>query len=640
ALPISSWPDGRPAAVTVRVAGGEEQPADAFGVVTVPVPGRTFDVEARDASGRRVLRRIDLDAVDGASDGFVLRTDRVEARGGDTLNVTLLTLHDAVFYLDLVRGPATLLTKTLRTRNGRGEIALDLPADAKGTYVLSAWKVRPEGSVERQTLPVYVRSADELRVTPTLARAETRPGEEIVAEVRVTDRDGRPVPSALGVSVVDEAVWALSTARPGMEQTFFDLREDALKPRFQVQAAGLPSASPARIAMAEKPAAPVFASDDGVSRLQFLVRGRLEKSRGVATVLAWASGAVVGFWIAWMCAGRWPFVAPCLGITVGAVFALILVPSESPSAALLLFIALFSGTVAAGGAAWRLPPPGPLRVLAAAGGVVSALLVGVFLISAFVATMTLGRHFPMSGLADSAQLRLESKPIHGADLSSAAPRLREFFPETLYWNPEIVTDDEGRATLRFPGADSITTWRMGLNAVSRDGRLGAADAPLRVFQPFFVDLDLPVALTQGDEIWLPVAVYNYLPDPQSVALAFEVESGFEILDGATRSVEVAAGDVTSVHVHIRAREFGRHRLQVTAVTPQFSDAVRRTVEVFPDGRRLTAADGGMLSGSAAGRITVPAEAIDGASTLQVRLFPSRFADLVTGLDSLARMPYG
>src|SRR5262249_16226731 len=74
------------------------------------------------------------------------------------------------------------------------------------------------------------------------------------------------------------------------------------------------------------------------------------------------------------------------------------------------------------------------------------------------------------------------------ETSSAAVRMREWFPETLLWRPEVVTDDQGRASIQVELADSITTWRLLASAVTADGQLGATQLPLRVFQPFFVDL--------------------------------------------------------------------------------------------------------------------------------------------------------
>ena len=97
-----------------------------------------------------------------------------------------------------------------------------------------------------------------------------------------------------------------------------------------------------------------------------------------------------------------------------------------------------------------------------------------------------------------------------------SPAIREYFPETLLWQPALITDDKGKATLKVPFADSITTWRLTASASSKGGSLGGMTTPLRVFQDFFVDLDLPLALTQNDEVAFPVAVYNYLKEKQTV----------------------------------------------------------------------------------------------------------------------------
>src|SRR5262249_42055607 len=51
-------------------------------------------------------------------------------------------------------------------------------------------------------------------------------------------------------------------------------------------------------------------------------------------------------------------------------------------------------------------------------------------------------------------------------------RARQHFPETLLWRPELITDDQGRASLDLARADSITTWRLTASAVSADGLLG------------------------------------------------------------------------------------------------------------------------------------------------------------------------
>jgi len=73
--------------------------------------------------------------------------------------------------------------------------------------------------------------------------------------------------------------------------------------------------------------------------------------------------------------------------------------------------------------------------------------------------------------------------------SEAAPRVRSYFPEALYINPEIITDRDGVASITIPLADSITTWRMAMMASTPRGALGSGTSSIKVFQDFFVDLD-------------------------------------------------------------------------------------------------------------------------------------------------------
>ena len=127
----------------------------------------------------------------------------------------------------------------------------------------------------------------------------------------------------------------------------------------------------------------------------------------------------------------------------------------------------------------------------------------------------------------------DAPPANGQGGNKAAPiaKVREYFPETMLWQPALITDDKGVAQLGVNFADSITTWRLSASANSTGGSLGGVNVPLKVFQDFFVDIDLPVNLTQNDEVAFPVAVYNYLKTPQTVKIELQNEPWFELLDG-------------------------------------------------------------------------------------------------------------
>ena len=232
----------------------------------------------------------------------------------------------------------------------------------------------------------------------------------------------------------------------------------------------------------------------------------------------------------------------------------------------------------------------------------------------------------------------------GEPTSTEPPRLRQYFPETMFWLPDAVTDGNGNLHLDFEVADSITTWRMTALASTQDGRLGSTTAQLRVFQDFFIDLDLPIALTVGDEISVPVGVFNYLSEGQSVRLELEPGDWFELLDEkkGEQTVEIAANDINVVYFPVKVIDFGVQSFKVTAWGSQTSDAIMKSVRVYPNGKqiRLTESDRLNQGETINHTVFIPTEAISGTQTLSVKIYPGVVSQVVEGLDSILRMPNG
>ena len=106
------------------------------------------------------------------------------------------------------------------------------------------------------------------------------------------------------------------------------------------------------------------------------------------------------------------------------------------------------------------------------------------------------------------------------------PKLRKYFPETLVWRPEVITDPSGHARIRFPMGDNITAWKMSVIASTVGGQIGVAEKELRSFQPLFVESDPPKVLTEGDQISQPVVLRNYLEKEQTIFADLQPEPWF------------------------------------------------------------------------------------------------------------------
>ena len=234
----------------------------------------------------------------------------------------------------------------------------------------------------------------------------------------------------------------------------------------------------------------------------------------------------------------------------------------------------------------------------------------------------------------------EEKDVAGG----AAPRVRSYFPEALYINPEIVTDRDGRASIVIPMADSITTWRMAMLASTARGALGSGTASLKVFQDFFVDLDMPVTLTQGDRVSIPVAAYNYSGAAGDVGLQLQADDWYTLVnDVAQKNVAVESGRVGGAQFTLEARRIGKFKLTLSARMAggaNRADIVVREIEVVPNGRERNIVFNGRLESTVRHEVTFPPQAIPDAGKVFVRLYPGPLSQVIEGMDAILRMPGG
>jgi uncharacterized protein YfaS (alpha-2-macroglobulin family) len=239
------------------------------------------------------------------------------------------------------------------------------------------------------------------------------------------------------------------------------------------------------------------------------------------------------------------------------------------------------------------------------------------------------------------------KMMPAAAPAQNAPHIRSYFPEALYINPEIITDGKGNADISIPVADSITTWRMAMLASTQSGALGSASSSLKVFQDFFVDLDLPVTLTQGDRVSIPIAVYNYSGKPGEVSLKLQPDDWYSLVsDTPEKALSVESGRVGGSQFTLNANRIGKFKLTLAArmVDAQGGnareDVVVREIEVIPNGREQSTVFNGRLESTAQHDLKLPENAIPDASSILVRLYPGPLSQIIEGMESILSMPGG
>ena len=684
---VVSRPDGTPAAnakVTVSQNNGAQViHTDATGVATwrgVPRGTPRWTITATTADGSTVRQEVTLPTRANATAQVLLRPADPAPRVGQTVAFDVL-VSGAVphVFMDIVRGGQTLVTLSAPVRAGRARLTTTLPPDSAGTVLAHAYALGHDMEVYADTRPLVIRPASDLSIEMRPDRDTYRPGEEATVELSVTDREGHPVLAALGLWVVDEAVFALSELRPGMEKVFFLLEQELMAPTVEVHGfhpnelvheGG--DGSPREAELHRQQAARVLAA---AAMTRFAHTRKVDSSAAAGAVSAqvWQTTVDRRFRGVRRAVGKWvldkrriptseelELLMARSGVRVGrsrdpfGVAYSIRYPNGSshtsnaqaasagPDAAWntpddMLFDL---GVAEAQQTLWNRTRRFRGRHLARRGMRQPMMMDGAVEGVAEMAPMPAGAAQPAD--RDESERTDDSTATSTATGSGGedAPRIRKYFPETLYVNPLVVTDRNGRARVTFPVADSITTWRMSAMASSASGMLGSKDAGLRVFQDFFVDVDLPVALTQGDEVTVPLAVYNYLQTPQTVTLELKTTGSVGVQGERKREVRLSPGEVRGLQVDLFASTVGSGTITVIARGDTLSDAVRRDVRVEPNGYPVISTTSGMLDSVSNLEVEVPRGAIAGATTLQVKLFPGMFAQVVDGLDGMLRMPSG
>ncbi len=225
----------------------------------------------------------------------------------------------------------------------------------------------------------------------------------------------------------------------------------------------------------------------------------------------------------------------------------------------------------------------------------------------------------------------------------STPRLRQYFPETLFWRSELVTDSKGLAHLSFPLADSITTWKLSAVASTENGEIGTAEKDIRAFQPFFVEHDPPRFLTDGDEIDLPVVLRNYLNRNLRMNVEMKPENWFVPLSPASEKAEVSAGDAATEHFRFRAAAPIKNAKQrITAIESGSAkgDSIERTVTVRPNGEERTETRSEVFDDVTSLDVQIPAQAFPGSLEGTLKIYPNLNAHVLESVEAVLERPYG
>ena len=167
--------------------------------------------------------------------------------------------------------------------------------------------------------------------------------------------------------------------------------------------------------------------------------------------------------------------------------------------------------------------------------------------------------------------------------------LRSVFKFVSYWNPSIIADDKGRATIEFEVPDNLTGWRVLAMAVTPGDRMGLGDGNFKVNQPTELRPVMPNQVIEGDRFEAGFSIMNRTARKRQLTVTISAEGMVEKTPAASRTMEVAPYQRAAVWLPLKATRGGQIKLIARGGDELDRDGLIHTIDVQKRYRLETAA---------------------------------------------------
>jgi uncharacterized protein YfaS (alpha-2-macroglobulin family) len=228
-------------------------------------------------------------------------------------------------------------------------------------------------------------------------------------------------------------------------------------------------------------------------------------------------------------------------------------------------------------------------------------------------------------------------------------QVRSDFRSTVFWQPDVVTDKDGKAVVKVKFPDSLTRWRATARVATEGNQFGFASAAVRTKQPLIVRLQAPRFFVAGDLATVSAVINNNTDQAMTVAPSLQAE-GLTITGplvngkpetGERGPVEVKANSEARVDWVVAAQQPGNAKLKVTARGDKHADAMERDFIVHEHGiEKLVARSGKLRGDDVTIKLDLPKERNHETTRLTVQITPSMAVTMLDALPYLIDYPYG
>ena len=217
-------------------------------------------------------------------------------------------------------------------------------------------------------------------------------------------------------------------------------------------------------------------------------------------------------------------------------------------------------------------------------------------------------------------------------------KARGTFKDTAYWNPNIRTDDSGRATVTFTLPDNLTTWQLLAIAHTPNSLVGSEATEILETKHVIVRPVRPRFAVHGDRAELAAIVHNGTEENQKFTVSLSGK-GFEGGREA-QTVTIPAEGQQKVIFPVTFGYSSQAEFVFKAEGETGRDEIHENIPLHPFGIPQSTATSGFTEESVTEQLFVPVRSEVTALTATATLSPTLATYLPKSLDYLVQFPYG
>ncbi|MBX9850157.1 MAG: carboxypeptidase regulatory-like domain-containing protein [Cytophagaceae bacterium] len=229
-----------------------------------------------------------------------------------------------------------------------------------------------------------------------------------------------------------------------------------------------------------------------------------------------------------------------------------------------------------------------------------------------------------------------SAPVYNGD---SPIEIRNDFRSTIYWNGNIETDRAGKAVVEFYNSDAISSFKAIAEGISVDGMLGRAEQVFFTQLPFSMSVKSPVEVSTGDFVSLPLTLKNNTEKIINGDLNITLPEGIELLKQVAVNQTINPKEAKLVFVDCKVNnKIGKGNLTVAFKSAGFNDAFSQELNITAKGFPAAVAfSGNELEKEFMVNIS---NMVPGSLEASLTAYPSVVNDMMKGVESIVREPYG